>query len=136
MQMNEQLMMLHPLVWGRDDVRDVRALFVRDLQVDAHIGVNHQEQGRSQPLRIHLVVILRPPYPEHDRFADTLDYDRLRGGVLDILAQGHINLLETLGERIVQMCFAHAQVQAVHMQIAKLRAHGDCEVGYEALRRR
>ncbi len=34
------------------------------------------------------------------------------------------------------MCFAYPQVRGVHLQIAKLEAHQDCVVGYEALRRR
>ena len=50
MKMNEQLMLIHPLVWSREEERDVRALFLRDLRVPAHIGVNHQEQGRTQQL--------------------------------------------------------------------------------------
>jgi dihydroneopterin aldolase len=45
-------------------------------------------------------------------------------------------LLETLGERIVALCFAHAQVQAVHLRIEKPEAHDDCVVGYEVRRRR
>ena len=135
MKMNEQLL-IHPLVWGREDERDVRALFVRNLCVDAHIGVNHSEQGRSQKLRIDLNAYLRAPFEWGDRLQDVLDYDRLRQGVLDLLAQGHINLLETLGDRIVQMCFAYREVDGVHLQITKLEAHTDCEVGFETWRRR
>jgi dihydroneopterin aldolase len=136
MKMNEQLMLIHPLVWSREEERDVRALFLRDLRVPAHIGVNHQEQGRTQLLRINLCAYLQPPFAWGDQLGDVLDYDRLRQGILDLLAQGHINLLETLGERILQMCFSHAQVQGVHLQIAKPEAHGDCEVGYEMMRKR
>jgi dihydroneopterin aldolase len=136
MDMNEQIMLIHPLVWSREDDRDMRALFVRNLLVPARIGVYDQEQGRPQELRINLCVTLRPPFDWGDRIEDVLNYDRLRQGILDLLAEGHINLLETLGERIVQMCFAYRQVQGVHVQIAKLEAHADCEVGYETLRRR
>ena len=136
MDMNEQIMLIHPLVWKREDDRDVRALFVRDLVVAARIGVHHQEQGRTQNLRVNLCAYLRPPYDWNDRLEDVLDYDRLRQGILDLIAAGHINLLETLGERIVQMCFGHPQVQGVHLQIAKLEAHRDCTVGYETLQRR
>jgi dihydroneopterin aldolase len=136
MKMNEQVMLMHPLVWSREDDRDVRALFVRELMVDAHIGVCHHEQGATQRLRINLCAYLRPPFDWDDRLEDVLDYDRLRQGILDLLSQGHINLLETLGERIVEMCFSHQQVQGVHLQVSKLEAHDDCEVGYETLRRR
>ena len=58
------------------------------------------------------------------------------GQFFDILAAGHINLLETLGERIVDFCLGYVQVQAVHLEIIKLEAHDDCEVGYETHRRR
>lgn len=136
MDMNEQIMLIHPLVWSREEDRDVHALFVRDLVVAARIGVHRQEQARTQALRINLCVYLRPPFDWSDRLEDVLDYDRLRQGILDILAAGRINLLETLGERIVQMCFACPQVRGVHLQIAKPEAHPDCTVGYEALRRR
>ena len=136
MDMNEQIMLIHPLVWNREDDRDVRALFVRDLVADARIGVHHHEQDQTQRLRFNLCVYLRPPFDWADRLEEVLDYDRLRQGILTILAEGHINLLETLGERIVQMCLAFAQVRSVHLQIAKLEAHRDCIVGYEALRRR
>jgi len=136
MKMNDQLMLIHPLVWSREDESDVRALFLRDLRVPAHIGVNHQEQGRTQELRVNLCVYLRPPFDWGDQLVDVLDYDRLRQGILDIIAEGHINLLETLGERIVQMCLSHAQAHGVHLQIVKPEAHGDCDVGFETMRRR
>src|SRR5262249_23073748 len=79
---------------------------------------------------------LGPPYDWGDRLEDVLDYDRLRQGILDILAGGHIKLLETLGERVVEMCFAFAQVDGGHLQIVKLEAHADCEVGDETRRPR
>ena len=136
MDMNEQLMLIHPLMWNREEDRDVRALFLRDLTVAARIGAYHPERDRTQKLRINLCVYLKPPFTTRDRLEEVLNYDVLRQGILDLLAAGHINLLETLGERIVQMCFSHAEVQGVHVQIAKLEAHEDCTVGYETRRRR
>jgi dihydroneopterin aldolase len=136
MDMNEQVMLIHPLVWRDEELRDVRALFLKDFVVSAHVGVYHQEEGRTQRLRFNLCVYLTPPFEWGDRLEDVLDYDRLRQGILDILAQGHIKLIETLGERIVDMCFAFLQIDGVHLQIVKLEAHDDCEVGYETRRRR
>jgi dihydroneopterin aldolase len=136
MKTDARIMQIHPLVWNREEERDVRALFVRGLMVPARIGVHHQEHDRAQRLRIDLCAYLRPPFQWNDRLEDVLDYDRLREGILQLLAQGHINLLETLGERIVQMCLAYPQVHAVHVQLTKLEAHEDCEVGYEAFRKR
>jgi len=136
MDMNERIMLIHPLVWREDEASDVRAVFLKNLIVAARIGAHYGEQGRTQPLRINLCVYLRPPFTWNDRLEDVLDYDRLRQGILDILAGGHIRLLETLGERIVEMCFALPEVDGVHLQLVKREAHDDCEVGYETRRRR
>ena len=134
--MNHPLPHLSPLVRTHDDDRDVRALFLRNFETPGCIGVYANELDRAQRLRFNLRVILQPPFDWHDRLDDVLDYDRLRQGILDILAAGHINLLETLGERIVDFCLGYVQVQAVHLEIIKLEAHDDCEVGYETHRRR
>lgn len=136
MDMTEPLMHIHPLVWSREEENDVRALFLRNFEANARIGVYASEQNREQKLRFNLCVYLRPPFDWQDKLEDVLDYDRLRQGILDILASGHINLLETLAERVVALCFGHKQVCAVHLQITKLEAHDDCEVGYETRRRR
>jgi dihydroneopterin aldolase len=136
MDMRDPVMLIHPLVWRDEESRDVRALFLKDFVLAARIGAHCAEEGRTQRLRLNLCVHLRPPFDWRDCLDDVLDYDRLRQGILDIVAQGHIRLIETLGGRIVEMCFGHSQVEGVHLQIAKLEAHGDCEVGYETWRRR
>ena len=115
---------------------DERVLFLRNFAVSAMIGVYAHERAHPQRLRLNVAVHLRPPFEWRDCIEDVLDYDRLRQGILDILAGGHINLLETLGLRIVDLCFGHPQVCGVHVQIAKTEAHDDCEVGCEIRRRR
>lgn len=136
MDMKESLLSIHPLVRRRDDEDDVRALFLRNFVAEARVGVYDHEQGRLQQVRFDLEVQLRPPLELRDRLEDVLDYDRLRQGILDILAAGHVNLLETLAERILAMCFSHREVAAAQLRICKLQAHNDCEVGYEVRRRR
>lgn len=136
MDIREPLLHLHPATGRHDDGDDMRALFLRNFVTPAQLGVYAHEHGRDQRVRIDLAVQLQPPFDWHDRLEDVLDYDRLRQGVLDILAGGHINLLETLGERILTMCFSYPEVAAVNLGITKLEAHADCEVGYEIRRRR
>jgi len=136
MDMHARVMLIHPLVWRDQEARDVRALFLKDFVLPARIGVRGSAEGRTQQLRLNVCVYLRPPFDWRDRIDEVLDYDRLRDGILEIVAQGHIRLIETLGGRIVDMCFKHSQVEGVHLQIVKLEAHTDCEVGYETWRRR
>jgi len=136
MNLPERMPHLERVSRDADDSLDERTLFIRDLMVPAQIGAYQRAQGRLQKLRVDLRVTLRPPFDWHDRLDDVLNYDVLRQGILDIVAAGHIHLLETLAERIIDLCFSHAQVKCVHLQIAKLEAHGDCIVGYETRRRR
>lgn len=111
---------------------EVRALFLRNFTVQARVGAHDHERGARQRVRLDLTAYLATDAPDPgDRLAAVLDYDRLRQGVLDILGAGHINLLETVAERVCAMCFAHPQVRAVALCIAKPDAHPDCEVGYE-----
>ena len=77
MDMKEPLYQLHPLVWNREDDRDVRALIIRDLVIPADIGVYPQEQGHPQNLRFDLRIELQPPFEWHDRLEEVLDYDKL-----------------------------------------------------------
>jgi hypothetical protein len=104
MDMREPVMLIHPLVWRDEELRDVRAVFLKDFVAPARIGAHCAEEGRTQRLRLNLCVYLRPPFDWNDRLEDVLDYDRLRQGILDILAQGHIRLIETLGERHRRCC--------------------------------
>ena len=136
MDLTEPLLHIQPLPQAGEGDRDVRALFLRNFVTRAHIGVYDRERAGDQRLRFNLCVYLQPPFDWHDQLTDVLDYDRLRQGILDILVEGHVNLLETLAERIVAFCFGYPQVGGVHLQITKLEAHDDCEVGYETRRRR
>ncbi|MCA3131922.1 MAG: dihydroneopterin aldolase [Betaproteobacteria bacterium] len=132
----EPILNIHPLARRREDQSDLRSLFLRNFLAQARVGVYDHEHGRGQQVRFDLEVSLRPSAELRDRLQDVLDYDCLRQGILDIVAAGHVNLLETLAERILAMCFGHPEVVAVQLRITKLQAHDDCEVGYEVRRRR
>lgn len=135
MDLMEPILNIHPLARRREDESDLRTLFLRNFMAQARVGVYDHEHGRGQQVRFDLEVSLRPPAELRDRLQDVLDYDCLRQGILDIVAAGHVNLLETLAERILAMCFGHPEVVAVQLRITKLQAHDDCEVGYEVRRR-
>jgi hypothetical protein len=70
----------------------------------------------------------------------------MRGGVAETARhahcrwdpfEGHVNLPETLAERIFDFRLGNPQVpQSVHLQVTELDAHDDCEVGCGTRRRR
>jgi 7,8-dihydroneopterin aldolase/epimerase/oxygenase len=95
-------------------------VFIRNLEVLARIGVHGHEQGMPQPVRIN--VEARTVKPEDDRLEHAVDYERIAEGIRAIVASGHINLAETLAERIAQMCLEDKRVAKVCVRVEKLHA--------------
>ncbi|MGE0255913.1 MAG: dihydroneopterin aldolase [Alphaproteobacteria bacterium] len=113
-----------------------RRIFFRDLALDVAIGAHEFERGRTQPVLVSIDLYLVPgPPPASDRLDAVFDYDRVRSGVMALLADGHIELQETLVERIAAMCLAFADVVAVRVSSQKTTVYPDVAgVGYEVVR--
>ena len=107
----------------RRETAPKRFIFVRNLALDAFIGVYDEEQGVSQPILIDLEVeVMEPAAPEGDRLEDVMCYNRLTTGVKDIIAGGHIKLVETLAERIASLVLAHPMALSVRVRVEKPNA--------------
>jgi dihydroneopterin aldolase len=104
-----------------DDDTVLDRVFVRDLVLDVEIGVYTHEKGVTQPVRFSVDVDIIPPSDAlDDDIGRTFDYDTIIGGIKDIIARGHINLVETLAERIAHHCLAHPRAARVAVRIEKL----------------
>lgn len=106
---------------------------VRDLKVEASIGVYDHEHGRRQPLAVDVELDLGAGPVE--RLSDTLDYDGVARIVRDLASGPHIVLIETFAERVALGCLADPRVQAVRVRVEKPEAVPDaaaagCEVAY------
>ncbi len=107
----------------RSETAPRRLIFVRDLVLDAYIGVYDEEQGVSQPVRIDIEVeVAEPGAPEADRLEDVMCYNRLTEGVKAIIASGHIKLVETLAERIASLALSHPMAISARIRVEKPRA--------------
>jgi dihydroneopterin aldolase len=101
--------------------RALDRVFVHDLVLDVEIGVYTHEKGVTQRVRFSVDVDLLPAARTlDDDIARAFDYDTIMHGIKDIIAEGHINLVETLAERIAGHCLAHPRASAVHVTIEKL----------------
>jgi len=115
---------------------DCRRLFVRNLIVDANIGVHAVEKEGAQRLSIDvdLYVPLAVSTPKHDRIHEVVDYDFIRLTIHHRVEQGHINLQETLVDDIARTLLAHPAVRAVRVASAKPDVYPDVDaVGIEVL---
>lgn len=97
--------------------REGLMVFVRGLTVEAGIGVYDHEQGRLQTLVIDVALTLEPAGIE--RLADTINYETVAQAARDIVAEGHVGLVETFAERLAAACLSDARVRRAAVRIEK-----------------
>lgn len=107
----------------------IRHVFIRNLEVLAHIGVHGHEQGKMQPVRINVDLAVEDKADLADKLELVVDYDAITKKIRAILAAGHINLAETLAERIAVACFEDARVKTARIRVEKLHALPGAESG-------
>ncbi len=111
-------------------------VFMHDLVLDVEIGVYTHEKGVTQRVRFSIDVdVTPPPRALDDDISRAFDYDTIIKGIKDIIARGHINLVETLAEEIAQHCLAHPRASSVTVKIEKLDKEPEA-VGVEIRRGR
>ncbi len=111
-----------------------RRIFFSRLAIDSHIGILDHERGRTQPLHVDAEFDIQTPSPaSDDDIHDVLDYRRLREAIIDECSGAHVNLLETLCDRLAQRLLRDFRdVSAVRLRIGKPMAFADCAaVGIE-----
>ena len=96
-------------------------VFVRNLELLARIGVHGHEQGMPQPVRINVCLTLDSNVAD-DRLENTIDYEKVVEIIRAIVAAGHINLAETLAERIISACLDDKRVTKASVRVEKLHA--------------
>lgn len=104
------------------DLRE-RHVFLRDLELNALIGVHTHERGTSQPIRINIdLTVSEGTGPVGDELSTVVDYEKVANQVVAIVNAGHVNLVETLAERIAMAALEDARVKIARVRIEKLKA--------------
>jgi dihydroneopterin aldolase len=96
-------------------------IVVKDLVLLCSIGAYPQERLHRQRVRFN--VDLHALWPS-DALDDDLDkvvnYKDITTGIRSIVEEGHINLVETLAERIADLCLGDARVLDARVCVEKL----------------
>lgn len=118
--------------------RPLTRVFVRDLVLDALVGIYDREKAQPQRLRINLDLgVLDRAADGRDCIADVVSYEEALNTITAIVTAGHINLLETLAETICRRLLEDGRVQTVTVRLEKLDAFASCaSVGIEITRTR
>lgn len=116
-----------------DAAQGLRHVFVRDLVMDCNIGVHLHEKSRVQRVRINLDLGVWEGYGTHnDRLENVVCYEDIVKRVRAITADGHINLAETLAERIAAICLQDPLCRSARVRVEKLEVFDDAtSVGVE-----
>jgi dihydroneopterin aldolase len=112
-------------------------VFVRDLVLPCSIGIYPREKGLRRRVRVNAEIQVTAPLPGTDDFADVVNYETIVAGIKAITEAGHINLVETLADRIATLCLADHRVGATCVMVEKLDVWPETEsVGVVVERKR
>jgi dihydroneopterin aldolase len=127
-----------------DATRATRHMFIRDLVLAASIGVYAHEHAAAQRIRINIDLavtddgggqISRAAVGQDD-LARVVDYEAIVIRVRAIVAAGHVQLVETLAERLADSCLADPRVRTARVRVEKLDVFADAaSAGVEVERR-
>ena len=111
----------------------IRQVFVRDLVVPCSIGAYRHERSAPQRVRVNVnLAVVEGDGPLDDQLAHVVSYEKIVEGIRHVAQAGHINLVETLAERIADLCLADPRVRSVRVRVEKLDVFPDAaSVGIE-----
>lgn len=114
-----------------------RRVFVRDLVLKCQIGVHPHERGGVQRVRINVELEVTDDGTADDNIRNVVSYEDIVSAVKRLIDGDHINLVETLAERIAAALLKDRRVNAARVRVEKLDVFSEAAgVGVEIERRR
>ena len=96
-------------------------IWIRDLGVDAFVGVSPQERMVRRPLLITIELTLDADKASaSDDLDDTVDYKAVRDEILACLVGREFRLLETVAGAILQVVTADRRIASVNLSVCKV----------------
>lgn len=123
---------------SRVRVGALRRVFVHGLEIMANVGVFEVEKRYEQRIVVSVDLDVQDQYDgASDKLSAVVDYGVVVANIRAIVDAGHVNLLETLAERIAESCLADPRVVLARIRIEKPDILPGCRsVGIEITRPR
>lgn len=97
------------------------AILVRDLRVEALIGIHRRERHVKQTLSIDLDIgIPGTAVFSSDKVADTIDYEQVALRIRGLASAQHYRLVETFAERVASLLTAEFGAPWAKVSVAKI----------------
>ena len=122
----------------KSKIKNTYKILINDLTVDTFIGIHDFEKKKKQKIAISLSLDVNDNISviEH-KIENFVSYEHIVADIKSILKMGHIDLLETLGEKIVDLCFKDERVMTIELKLEKLDVFKETRsVGIEIFRKK
>jgi len=97
------------------------AIVIRDLRVEALIGIHRRERHVLQTVSVDLEIgVPGATVFASDKVADTIDYEQVVLRIKALAASGHFRLVETFADRIARMLIDELGAPWAKVSAAKL----------------
>ena len=98
-------------------------IFLREVRLDARIGIYKREKTITQTVELDLEIALPDDRVfESGKVADTIDYAVVIERVRAVLLEQHYGLVENLAEHVAQILIGEFHAPWVRVSIAKIGA--------------
>lgn len=98
----------------------LRHVFVRDLEIMALIGIYDHEKVKPQRIIVNIdLSVHEADGPVTDEISHVVSYEIIAKKIEAIVAEGHVNLVETLAEKFAEACLRDKRVAAARVRIEK-----------------
>jgi 7,8-dihydroneopterin aldolase/epimerase/oxygenase len=97
------------------------AVVIRELRVEALIGIHRRERHAAQTLTIDLEIGLPSEAVfASDKVADTIDYEQVALKIRALAASGHFRLVETFADKVAHLILGELGAPWVRVSVAKV----------------
>lgn len=111
----------HSPICPGDIGQDYLRVVLRDVTTEAHVGLHAWERHPDRPTRLIVNVEMFTPLDPARAAASygLMDYDPIRLVLKSWPGRPHTDLLETLADELVALCFANPVVHACRVSVMK-----------------
>ena len=119
-----------------EEGRATHRVFINDLLVDMLIGIYDHEKAQKQPVRINIsLTVLDHVGPINDDYRNVVCYETIANAIKSLVKEEHINLVETLADKVANICLENQRTLCASVKVEKLQAVSDAaSVGIEITR--
>lgn len=115
----------------------MRHVFLRDMVLQASVGIYAHEKAFRQRVRINVDLgVAEDGHDLADKLDRVVDYEKIAGLVREIVGTGHVHLVETLAEQIAAGCLRDRRVRVARIRVEKLDVFEDTEAAGVEIERR